>query len=113
MVLFQNIVYNLIPVSLPEYLSLFDGNTPLRSTYLDQLCYVSSIIHRTKGITNLNKSFFFRSHSLWNTLPYDKRATQNHTEFLTSIEKYFWNLTVNDTGESGQDGLSLSEEDEL
>ena len=97
-------------MSLPEYLHLFDGTTALRATHLDQLCYVSTIIQRTTGITNLNKSFFFRSHTLWNSLPYDTRLIRSPKGFKTSLEKQFWNLALNDTGESGEDSLSSSDE---
>ena len=110
MVLFHNIVNNLIPMSLPEYLHLFDGTTALRTTHLDNLCYVSTIIQRTTGISNLNKSFFFRSHTLWNSLPYDTRKITSPKEFKTSLEKHFWDLALNDTGESGEDSLSSSDE---
>ena len=86
MVLFHNIISNLIPVTLPEYLSLFDGNNPLRVTHLDELCYVSNIITRHMGISNLNKSFFFCIHTLWNSLPYDIRNLKNPKEFNTNLE---------------------------
>ena len=114
MVLFHNIVYNIIPTNLPEYLSLFDGITPLCITHLDELCYVSTIIQRTTGITNLNKSFFFRSHTLWNSLPYDIRKLENPKEFKTNMEKHFWKLALDDADESGEDadGLSSCYEDQ-
>ena len=41
--LFHKIVYNLIPVKLPDYISLFDGVTRLRSCHLDRLSYVSIV----------------------------------------------------------------------
>ena len=110
MVLFHNIISNLIPITLPEYLSLFDGNNPLRVTHLDELCYVSNIIIRNTGISNLNKSFFFRSHTLWNSLPYDIRNLKNPKEFNTNLEKHFWNLALKNTEESGEDGLSSCDE---
>ena len=112
MVLFHNIVCNLIPISLPEYLSLFDGINPLRLTHLDELCYVSNVIIRNTGISNLNKSFFFRSHTLWNSLPYDIRSLKNPKEFNTNLEKYFWSLALNTADESGEDGLSSCDENE-
>ena len=78
---FHKIVYQRIPVNMPEYLNRFDGTTCLHITHLDSSSYVSSIIHGISGISNLSKSFFFRSHSLWNSLPFDIRNISNPTDF--------------------------------
>ena len=53
--LFHNVVYKIIPVTMPEYLTL------LRSTHLDNLSFVSNIYiaSTTTSISNLNKFFFF------------------------------------------------------
>ena len=63
MILFHQIVYRLIPVPMSGYLTQYNGNTRLRTTHLDDLSYVSSLVHGTSSITNLNMSFFFRTHS--------------------------------------------------
>ena len=47
LVLFHQLVYNLIPLTMPEYLKIYDGSTPLRATHLDSLSYVSSIDYKT------------------------------------------------------------------
>ena len=60
--LFHKIVYNLIPVKLPDYISLFDGLTRLRSCHLDRLFYVSCVLPGDKNSKILKKSLFYRGH---------------------------------------------------
>ena len=58
--LFHKIVYNLIPVKLPDYLALFNGLSRLRSCHLDRLSYVSSVLPRGKNCKILKKSLLQR-----------------------------------------------------
>ena len=109
MVIFHQIVYKLIPLSMPDYLTPFDGATALRVTHLDQLSYVSHTQHNTTSIQNLNKSFFFRSHTIWNSLPLDIRNEKNPEKFKTELETHYWNVVLQD---SEEDGLSVSSSDE-
>ena len=112
MVMFHQIVYGLIPLSMPDYLTLYDGTSGLRITHLDQLSYVSNIQHNTTSINNLNKSFFFRSHTIWNSLPIDIRKEKNPEKFKTELENHFWELALQDTNESEEDSLLTSSGDE-
>ena len=57
--LFNKIVYKTIPVNIPDYLTLYSGDSRLRRTHLDNLSFVSNIATTTTSINNLNKSFFF------------------------------------------------------
>ena len=43
LVFFHKVLHDLVPVSMPNYLNLFDGNTRLRSTHLDDLSFVSNL----------------------------------------------------------------------
>ena len=82
-----------IPVDLPNYLTPFDhGQTRLRTTHLDSLSLVSNVNSRTIGTNNLNKSFFFRTHALWNSIPFDIRNTSDISQFRFEINKYYWYL---------------------
>ena len=110
MIMFHQIVYKTVPLSFPEYLTLYDGTSGLRTTHLDHLSYVSHISHNITGINNLNKSFFFRSHTLWNSLPLDVRSEENPTEFKTKLEKHLWYIALRDTDESDDNGLSSSDD---
>ena len=67
--IFHEIVYKTIPVNIPDYLKLYSGDSIFRRTHLDNLSFVSNIASTTASITNLNKYFFFRTHTI--TLPFD------------------------------------------
>ena len=41
--LFHKIVYKTIPVNIPDYLTLYSGDSRLRRTHLDNRSFVSSI----------------------------------------------------------------------
>ena len=110
MVIFHQIVYKLIPLSIPEYLTVYDGTSRLRETHLDQLSYVCHLQHNSVSINNLNKSFFFRSHTIWNSLPFEIRNEKNHNKFKTKLETHYWEIALEDTGDSDEDGLSSSED---
>ena len=97
---------------MPDYLTLYDGTSGLRITHLDQLSYVSNIQHNTTSVNNLNKSFFFRSHTIWNSLPIDIRNEKNPKKFKIELENHFWNLVLNDTNESEDESLSTSSSDD-
>ena len=94
---------------MPEYLELFDGNNPLRTTHLDNLAFVANITYITTGINNLNKSFFFRCHSLWNALPFEIRNITNPDDFNSKITDHFWKETLKDIEDCGESDLSSLE----
>ena len=71
--LFHEFVYKTIPINMPDYLTLYNGNSRLCSTNLDNLSFVTNIASTATRINNLNKYFFFRSHTFWNSLPFDIR----------------------------------------
>ena len=78
MIFFHKIVYNNIPINLPSYLTFYNDNSRLRSTHLDSLSLVYTLpIINTHG---LDKSFFFRSHTAWNLLPYNIFDLRNATK---------------------------------
>ena len=58
LILFHKIVYNLIPVTLPDYLTFYNGNSRLRSSHLDHLSLECSLLPRNSLSTLLEKSFF-------------------------------------------------------
>ena len=96
---------------MPEYLTLFDGNSRLRSTHLDKLSFVCSLATSTAGNHTLNKSFFFRSHLLWNTLPFDIRNSTKLSEFKHKLHKHFRLLTVPEQSESDEEWSFLSSDE--
>ena len=109
LVLFYKIVYNLIPTKLPDYLSFFDGNTRLRSCHLDNLCLVSNISPNSTTFSGLNsrsslyKSFFYRTHLLWNQLPLNIRNLNSLSEFKSELTSYLWKSIMDDEESSSDE----------
>ena len=96
LILFYKVVNQLLPLNLPEYLTLFDGNSRLRSTHLDRFSYVCSL--QPKGNSNnlLDKSFFYRTHSMWNHLPLDIREINCVSSFREKLTEHLWKQVLND-----------------
>ena len=80
---------------MPNYINKFDGNSRLRFSHLDELSFVSSILPKSSSTNQLNKSFFYRTHSLWNNLPLEIRALESRTQFRTKLEAHFWQSLLN------------------
>ena len=90
LLLFHKIFRRLIPVNMPSYLSLFSGNSRLRSCHLDHLSFVSSVLPNGSTTKMLKKSFFYRTHNLWNSLPLNIREILNPSEFKIKVTQHFW-----------------------
>ena len=59
--------------------------------YLSFLSFlgIRAIASTTASIKNLNKSFFFRTHTLWNSLPFDIRNSMRLSQFKIKLAKHF------------------------
>ena len=90
LILFYKVVHELVPISLPHYLTWFDGSSRLRSTHLDHLSLISTVIPSRNSSKSLDKSFFYRTHSLWNSIPLEIRESRSLTIFKSRLEKYLW-----------------------
>jgi len=103
LVLFYKVVNKLIPLSLPTYLKFFDGYSRLRSCHLDTFSIVSDIKPKSNPSFSdnknsaLNKSFFYRTHLLWNKLPLDIRAVISVSIFKTKLLKFMWDSVAEDS----------------
>ena len=84
LIFFFKVVKGLVPVELPPYLTLYQGNTRLRNSHLDKLCYISSLSPRS-ATNAFAKSFFFRTHTKWNHIPLVIRETESITEFKSQL----------------------------
>ena len=91
-ILFHKIFNNLMPVQMPDYLSLFSGITRLRSSHLDRLSYESSVLPRRNSSNALNRSFFYRTHMYWNSLPLEIREIRSHEIFKREVKDYLWKM---------------------
>ncbi len=90
LVLFHKIAYKLIPLELPEYLLIFDGKSRLRSTHQDRLSYVCTLQPKGMSTGLLDKSFFYRTHSMWNHIPLDIREITCNSLFKDKVTKHLW-----------------------
>ena len=112
LVLFYKVIYKLIPLQLPAYLKFFDGVSSLRSCHLDTLSIISDIRPKNNHITTtnkncaLNKSFFYRTHLLWNNLPYEIRCIRHYPKFRTELLKLLWKSIVTDDDMISDDEFS-------
>ena len=106
--LFHKVVYKIIPVTMPDYLTLYSGDSRLRNTHLDNLSFV--LLYQITSISNLNKSFFFRSHTLWNFLPFDLRNSMILSQFKIKLAKHYWNMASTDI-EQPEDEWSFQSSD--
>ena len=94
--LFYKVVYGLVPLKLPAYLKFFNGQSRLRSCHLDALSLVSDVLPRTSSLhtinssSSLNKSFFYRTHFVWNKLPFELRDIKSFSSFRNKLEKILW-----------------------
>ena len=103
LVLFHKIFNKLISEKLPDYLSLFTGNRRLRSCHLDRLSFVSTITPKGNTCSLLKKSFFYRTHLLWNSLPLDIKEIVSPNLFKDRLVQYLWNIETNNEMESYDD----------
>ena len=91
----HKIVHKLILVSFPHYMTFFQGVSRLRSTHLDSLSLVSSITPSSPTNAFAN-SFFYRSHCLWNRIPFCIRENSCPRSFKTLVLAYLWKEVLSD-----------------
>ena len=111
LIFFLKVVFELIPLKLPDYLSFFNGTSRLRSSHLDSLSIVSSLQPKHLSDISLNKSCFYRTHSLWNSLPFEIRNIQSTLSFKKELVKHFWKLLLMDDSDDSDLDVSLSDTD--
>ena len=92
---FHKIFYELCPVKFPSYLKPFSGSA-LRSSHLDSLSIVSEIIPKTNvssisSFRPFSNTFFYRTHSVWNSLPFEIRDISCPLKFQQELNKVLWN----------------------
>ena len=99
--LFSDIIYNRVPINLPEYLHFYSGCTRLRSSHLDNFSIVSDVHPRvtcnysgtdivSTSLTQFSNSYFYRTMTNWNCLPYDTRKVAAGKEFESGVAEWLW-----------------------
>jgi hypothetical protein len=115
LVLFYKVCNKLIPLNFPPYLNFFDGYSRLRSCHLDTFSIVSEIKPKvTPSFSDnknsaLNKSFFYRTHLLWNSLPLDIRAVSTLSLFKAKLLKFMWDSSNDENCEISDHYVLLEE----
>ena len=104
LIFFYKVVHGMIPVELPPYLTPYLENNRLRSSHLDQLCFVSTITPRTTS-NELAKSFFYRTHTKWNNIPYGIRQIKNLVEFKAKLTKLMWDSIMTEVNDDIEEHL--------
>jgi len=89
------------PVSLPSYLTFFEGQSRLRSSHLDSLSLVSSLqprtnLYSTRTSSHLAKTFFYRTHIKWNDLPLCLREINCPDKFKVELNLHLWKNALSD-----------------
>ena len=90
LVLFHKVLHNFVPLTAPDYLSWYDGSSRLRRTHLDHKSLTCSLLPRSFTTHLLDKSFFFRCHSLWNSLPLEVRDITSPSTFKGMLVFHLW-----------------------
>ena len=95
---FHQVFYGISTVSFPYYLHKFAGSR-LRHCHLDNHCIVSDILPKIpQNLTSscsrhvgISKSYFYRTHILWNKLPLDLRSIESPSLFKKRLLAHQWN----------------------
>ena len=100
LILLFKVIQEVIPLCLPSYLSWFDGQSRLRNTHLDHLSLVCNLIPSSRSCSKfLERSFFYRAHSLWNALPLEIRELNTLSLFKSRLETHLWDSVINSDSE--------------
>ena len=100
LVLFHKIVYETVPISLPNFIERYSGLGRLRQANLDSLSFVGYV--NSNHINKFSRSPFYKSfyHKVlhtWNSLPYHIRCIPDIPTFKHKIETYFWSELSNNS----------------
>ena len=98
LVLFHKIIYERVPVSLPNFIQRYSGTGRLRQANLDSLSFVN---HLNSDHINMScrapfyKSFYHKVLHTWNRLPYHIRSIPDTPNFKHKVKTYFWRELAN------------------
>ena len=89
---------------MPDYLTLYNGNSSLGSTHLENLSFVTNIA--STATTSIN--------TFWNSLPFDIRNSISLLLCENKLYKHLWNiaLTATDIEQYKDEWLFQSSDDD-
>ena len=90
---FHKIVYENVPILLPEYIELYRGQGRFRQANLDSLSYVCTFTSSSYPSTRspFYKSFFYRVIHTWNSLRFNLRNIVNIHSFKQQAIRHYLN----------------------
>ena len=98
LMLFYKIVNNLIPLKLPDYITVCqpeDSRYTRQNAQIhdmtDVSTYKSSIVPCTDAF---RYSFFYRTMTAWNGLPVDVRQSECISKFKSNLLKHLWTADI-------------------
>ena len=94
LIFFHKIFYDLCPVQFPTYLKPYTGSA-LRFSHLDSLSIVSDVIPKINASSisafqPFSNTFFYRTHSLWNNIPFEIREIKCPLKFKRKVTDILW-----------------------
>ncbi len=103
MVMLYKIINNIVPVSLPNYITLRE-NTRSSSNGSTLGIDPELVCHPIKNI--FGQSFFPRSISIWNHLSRETKESESIGTFKAKLNSYLWNLVTSNSDNSRDHGSS-------
>ena len=90
---FHKIVYNIIPVSLPNYISPYDDVSRQRASHLDYMSFIINFntalpLDKVNCSNKFFKSYFYRTVHTWNKLPLSIREIPSHVRFKLKVKDF-------------------------
>ena len=105
LVLFHKIIYKIVPIDIPQYLVLSSDNNTDSQQYFqrqtrtfnddDRLKIKSKV---TPRIDAFKHSYFQRSYSAWNGLPFDLRSIRSSDRFRAQLKEHLWPIANENLG---------------
>ena len=91
---FHKIIYESVPISLPDYIEPYTGQGRLRQANLDSLSYVCTFTSNSYPSSRppFYKSFFYRVIHTWNGIPLNLRNIENVHKFKQELVYHYLNI---------------------
>ncbi len=77
-------------------------------SHLDKLSLVCSLLPKSPSNAILDKSFFYRTHTVWNSLPLELREIESLTGFRSKLETYLWDSILKRDRSDEQSDLTVA-----
>ena len=94
LIYFHKIINNQIPLNIPKYIQPYTGQSRLRQSKLDDMCYVCD--YKSSSFPSCRspfyKSFFYRVVHTWNSIPLSIRNIPNSQSFKFKVISHYFTI---------------------